>query len=248
MAGGGARRGREALEPRPTRPLIALCPSRAMHPVAVPCARTTVVEPLRYCDDRPLPPKEELLRRLEGRAGLDAQLEVLRLLCPCRNTFRDREVWGYMIRVYKTHHIGEVREGAHHAVMSLRERARIDTQTAALLHEINAGAGQRRHRWLWTGGPVEHPKPVRNDVPTIIEMLASADPVEHEDALRALFRSDRHRVAGAVWREVERAGRSNDPRLRAKATTAIRRIEKRRAAAASPRGGSLPSRLGSATA
>jgi hypothetical protein len=45
-------------------------------------------------------------------------------------------------------------------VGSLRERARIDTQTAALLHEIGVGPDQRRHRWLWTEGDVEYPKPV----------------------------------------------------------------------------------------
>lgn len=130
-----------------------------------------------------------------------------------------------MIRLYRTHHIPEVCEGAHHAVMSPRERARIDTQTAALLYEIAAGPGQRRHRWLWTGGDVEYPKPVKNDVPTIIEMLASDDPVEQDDALRALLRSDRYHIARAVWREIERAGRSRDPRLRAKAAIAIRRID-----------------------
>lgn len=181
------------------------------------------MEPLCYHDDKPLPPKDEILRRLAGRAGPEARLEILRLLCPCRNTCRDAEVWHHMIRLYR-HHLPEVREGAHHAVMSLRERARIDTQTAALLHEIAAGPEQRRHSWLWTGGDVEYPKPVKNDVPTLIEMLASDDPVEQHDALRALFRNDRYRVARAVWREIERAARSRDPRLRAKATIAVRRI------------------------
>lgn len=205
------------------------------------------MEPLRYCDDEPLPPKDEIVRRLVGHAGRGVQLETLRLMCPCRNTCRDPEVWRTMLSLYR-HHRREVREGAHHAVMSLRERARIDTQTAALLHEINVGAGQRRHRWLWTGGAVRYPKPVRNDVPTIIEMLASDDPVGQDDALRALFRSDRHRVAGAVWREIERAQRGTDPRLRAKATTAIRRIERRRTTTAHPTAGPVPSRLRSATA
>lgn len=190
------------------------------------------MEPLCYHEDKPLPPKDEILRRLAGRAGPDALLEILRLLCPCRNTCRDPEVWRSLMQLHRTHHVWEVREGAHHAVMSLRERARIDTQAAALLHEIGAGAGQRRHRWLWTGGAVRHPKPVRNDVPTIIEMLASDDPVAQEDALRALVRTDRYRVANAVWRELERAKRSRDPRLRAKATTAMKRIEERRSTAA----------------
>ena len=186
------------------------------------------MEPLCYHDDKPLPPKDEILRRLAGRAGPEARLEILRLLCPCRNTCRDVEVWRYMIRLYQTHHLREVREGAHHAVMSLRERARIDTQTAALLHEIAAGPGQRRHRWLWTGGDVEYPKPVKNDVPTIVEMLASDDPAEQDDALRALLRNDRYHVARAVWREIERAAGSRDRRLRAKATIAVRRIKEAR--------------------
>jgi hypothetical protein len=59
-------------------------------------------------------------------------------------------------------------------------------------------------------------------------MLASDDPVEQVDALRALFRSDRYHVARAVWREIERAARSRDPRLRAKATIAVRRIAEAR--------------------
>lgn len=206
------------------------------------------MEPLRYCDDKPLPPKDEILRRLTGRAGREEQLEILRPLCPCRNTCRDRDVWRYVVRLYRAHHVREVRAAAHHAIISLRERARIDTQTAALLHDINAGAEQRRHRWLWTGGAVEHPKPVRNDVPTLIQMLASDDPVEQGDALGALFRSDRYHVAGSVWREIERAQRSSDPRLRAKASTAVRRIEQRGATTAHATGASVPSRLRSATA
>lgn len=189
------------------------------------------MEPLCYYDDKPLPPTTEILRRLDGREGREALLEILRLLCPCRNTCREPEIWRRMIRLYQEHHVGEVREGAHHAVMSLRERARIDTQTAALLREINAGPGQRRHRWLWTGGAVRFPKPVRNDVPTIIEMLASDDPVEQDDALRALFRGDRYHVAGAVWHEIERAQRNGDPRSRAKATIAVQRIRERRSTA-----------------
>lgn len=190
----------------------------------------TAVQPLTYCDDKPLPPKDEILDRLAGRAGHEALLEILRLLCPCRNTCREPDVWRAMIHLYETHHDGEVREGAHHAVMSLRERARVDSQTAALLHEIGVGPGQRRHRWLWGVG--ERPRPVRNDVPTLIEMLASDDAVEREDALRTLFGAARYHVARSVWREIERARRSRDPRLGRKATIAMRRIQERRSTAA----------------
>jgi hypothetical protein len=188
------------------------------------------MEPLCYVDDKPLPAKDEILRRLDGRAGREAQLEILRLLCPCRNVCRDVEVWR-KVRTMYPNRIPEVGEGAHHAVISLRERARMDTQTAALLHAIGAGPGQRRHTWLWTDGTVEHPKPVRNDVPTLVELLASDDPREVDDALRALFRTDRH-VASPVWREIERAQRSTNPRVRRKAIVAVRRIEERRTAAA----------------
>jgi hypothetical protein len=181
------------------------------------------MEPLCYHDDDPLPAKDEILRRLDGQAGRGAQLEILRLLCPCRNTLRDPDVWRLVIRLVRTHHVRDVREAAHHAVMSLRERARIDTRTAALLREIGAGAGQRRHSWLVTPDPIEHPKPVRNDVPTIIEMLASDDEIERRDALRALFRTDRH-VAAPVWREIDRARHSRDRRLATKAARAIERL------------------------
>ena len=181
------------------------------------------MEPLCYHDDDPLPARDEILRRLNGQVSREAQLEVLHLLCPCRNTFRDPEVWRFVIHLSRMHYRREVREGAHHAVMSLRERARIDTRTAALLREIGAGAGQRRHGWLVTPDPIEHPKPVRNDVPTIIEMLASDDEIERRDALRALFRTDRH-VAAPVWREIDRARHSRDRRLAAKAARAIERL------------------------
>jgi hypothetical protein len=190
------------------------------------------VQPLTYCDDLPLPPKEEILHRLAGRAGRDALIEILRLLCPCRNTCRDADVWRAVRSLYR-HHVRDVREGAHHAVMSLQERARIDTQTASLLRELGVGAGhQRRLQKLWRDGVVETPKPVRNDVPTLIEMLASDDPIEQRDALDALFGDHEYRVGHSVWDEFERAATSTDPRLRAKASTATRRLRERRATAA----------------
>jgi hypothetical protein len=185
------------------------------------------VEPLCYVDDEPLPRKDEILLRLSGRAGRRIQLEVLRLLCPCRNIFRDALVWQAVVRISRTHHVPEVRDGAHHALKSLHERARIDTQAAELLLAIGAGGVERRHGWLWTGGNVKYPKPVRNDVPTIIEMLASNDEREQSDALAALFRTDRH-VARPVWKEIERACESREPRMRAKARLARHRVESHR--------------------
>lgn len=187
------------------------------------------MEPLCYVDDEPLPSKDEILTRLSGRAGRDLQLVVLRLLCPCRNICRDVEVWQRIVQLWRTHHVGEVREGAHHALNSLRERARIDSQAADLLLAIAAGGEQRRHGWLWQGGTVKFPKPVRNDVPTIVEMLASNDEREQSDALASLFRTDRH-VARPVWKEIERACESRDPRIRAKARLARHRVESHRSA------------------
>jgi len=191
------------------------------------------MEPLCYVDDLSLPPKDEIIRRLNGLGGREAQLEILRLLCPCRNSCRDADIWRSVISLYTTrrHHAGEVREGARHAVKSLRERARIDTQAAALLHQIEAGPDQRRHEWLWTGNDAQFPKPVRNDVPTIIELLASGDPREREDAFRALFRTDRH-VSRAVFDEMARKAESPNPRERRNARAALRLIEERRATAA----------------
>ena len=187
------------------------------------------MEPLCYVDDEPLPVKDEILARLSGRAGRRIQLEVLRLLCPCRNIFRDVEVWHAVVRISRTHHVPEVRDGAHHALKSLHERARIDTQAAELLLAIRAGGMERRHGWLWQGETVKYPKPVRNDVPTIIEMLASNDEREQSDALASLFRTDRH-VARPVWKEIERACGSRDPRMRAKAQLASHRVESHRSA------------------
>jgi hypothetical protein len=185
------------------------------------------VEALCYVDDEPLPHKDEILARLSGRAGRRIQLEVLRLLCPCRNILRNVDVWQAVVRISRTHHVPEVRDGAHHALKSLHERARVDTQAAELLLAIGAGGVERRHGWLWKGGNVKYPKPVRNDVPTIIEMLASNDEREQSDALAALFRTDRH-VARPVWKEIERACESRDPRTRAKARLARHRVESHR--------------------
>lgn len=190
------------------------------------------VEPLSYCDDLPLPAKDEILRRLAGRAGRESQLEVLRLLCPCRNTFRDADVWRAVKNLWQTHHVRDVRGGAHHALISLRERARMDSQTAALILAIGVGPEQRRHGWLWTDGWVERPTPVRNDVPTLIELLAGGDPVERNDALLSLFPRDGRHVARAVWREFERAAKSTEPRLRERARRALRVIEERQLAVA----------------
>jgi hypothetical protein len=191
------------------------------------------MEPLCYVDDLPLPATDEILRRVSGHAGRNAQLEVLRLLCPCRNVCRDADVWRRVMSLYTTsrHHSGEVREAAHHAVKSLRERARMDTQTAELLRAIGAGADQRRHEWLWRATEPQFPKPVRNDVPTIIELLASDDAREREDAFRALFRTDRH-VSRAVFDEIERKAHSGNERERRHAVAALRRIEERHSNAA----------------
>jgi hypothetical protein len=185
------------------------------------------VEALCYVDDQPLPHKDEILVRLSGRAGRQLQLVVLRLLCPCRNVCRDVDVWQAVVRISRTHHVREVREGAHHALISLRERARVDSQAADLLIAIRAGGEQRRHGWLWKGGRVRYPKPVRNDVPTIVEMLSSDDEREQSDALASLFRTDRH-VSRPVWKEIDRACESVDPRMRAKARLARHRVESHR--------------------
>lgn len=191
------------------------------------------MQPLEYCDDKPLPPKDEILDRLAGRAGREALLEVLRLLCPCRNTYRDRDVWRAVLHLWtKPHHVPEVRGGAHHAVESLRERARVDTQTYALLRDIGVGPGQRRHRWRWDAAAARHPRVVRNDVPTIIEMLASDDPIEHADALAALFPTRGYHIARSVWLEIERFARVGEGRVRAKAGIALARIAQHRSAAA----------------
>lgn len=202
------------------------------------------MEPLCYVDDEQLPLNDEILVRLSGRDGRQSQLAVLRLLCPCRNICRDVEVWRTIVRLSRTHQVMEVRDGAHHALSSLRERARIDSQAAELLLAIGAGGEQRRDGWLWNGGGVKYPKPVRNDVPTIVEMLSSNDEREQSDALASLFRTDRH-VARPVWKEIERACKSSDPRLRAKARIASQRLESHRRATADS--GREPARPISAT-
>lgn len=190
-----------------------------------------LTELIRYVDDDPLPPVSEILETLSGGRDPDTLLTMLRLLCPCRNTCGDREVWQAMARL-QSHPDFAVREAAHHTIITLRERARIDSRAAETLVALGQVGHQRRVGWLSrprADGEIAYPKAVRADVPTLIDMLASDDVGEQADALRALYRTDRH-VSRSVWRDIAASTRSADPRQRAKAAQAMRRIEAHRAA------------------
>lgn len=61
-----------------------------------------------------------------------AQADTLMLLCPCRNVRYDKEVWEAIFREAGSSD-RKVRDQAHHAIGTLRERARIDPRSQALV-------------------------------------------------------------------------------------------------------------------
>jgi hypothetical protein len=62
-----------------------------------------------------------------------AQAETLTLLCPCRNVRYDKEVWAAIFHASRCGVDGTVRDKAEHAIGTLRERARTDPRSQALV-------------------------------------------------------------------------------------------------------------------
>jgi hypothetical protein len=61
------------------------------------------------------------------------QAETLTLLCPCRNVRYDKEVWVAIFRAAECSDLPGVKDRAGHAIGTLRERARTDPRSQALL-------------------------------------------------------------------------------------------------------------------
>jgi hypothetical protein len=63
----------------------------------------------------------------------NARAETLTLLCPCRNVRYDKEVWLAIFQAAKCADSHVVRDRAGHAIGTLRERARTDPRSQALV-------------------------------------------------------------------------------------------------------------------
>ena len=187
---------------------------------------------LEYVRDEALPDRDEILARLASH-DRDVLLRILTLLCPCRNACYDAGIWSKLPAIWRSQWDFEVREAAHHAVMTLRERARVDGRSRELLDRLAEAMGEaaygsaavRRQR---RNVPVDHirsPKVVRRDVPTLIELLASGDERQIADAVSALCPRDRRSPSTKVWRAILDERRSPNGELRAKAERAARQLQ-----------------------
>ena len=98
-----------------------------------------------------------LIDILEGTDD-EAQCGALRDLCPCRNRRYDREVWVAILRTFADSPSPAVRDAAHHAIDTLRERARKDPRTQELVgwltaHEPALAAALRNTVPVWYERP-----------------------------------------------------------------------------------------------
>ncbi len=62
-----------------------------------------------------------------------AQANTLTQLCPCRNVRYDKEIWVAIFRAAACSEDAVVRDRAHHAIGTLRERARTDPRSQDLV-------------------------------------------------------------------------------------------------------------------
>ena len=185
---------------------------------------------LEYVRDEPLPDRDEILIRL-GSHDRDVVLRILTLLCPCRNVCYEADIWSKLPAIRESQWDFEVREAASHAIGTLHERARVDGRSRALVEQLKARLGDgmysfpRKHR----RSAAEYPKLARRDVPTLIQALASDDPIAIGDALAGLCPADGRHVPVRVWRAIEDVRRDPDRELRERAERAAQRLDEHRA-------------------
>jgi hypothetical protein len=189
---------------------------------------------IEYLHDEALPSREEILTRLDSH-DRDVVLRILTLLCPCRNTCYDVEIWERMRAIGSSQWDSAVREAANHALGTVRDRCLVDTRSRELLDAL---ASQRplgrlvAPQWLrpqlargasWR--TAAYPKVALRDVPTLVESLASTDERAVADAVTALCPNDGHLPPKKVWRAILDQRGSADPVARAKALRAVARLE-----------------------
>jgi hypothetical protein len=187
---------------------------------------------LEYVRDEALPDRDEILARLASH-DREVVLRILTLLCPCRNTCYDEEIWSKLPAIRASQWDFEVREAASHAIGTLHEKARVDTRSRELIARLRARADIRLYAGFLHRRPRRRPasqdlsaaKLATRDVPTLVESLASDDEVAIRDALRALCPDGGRKLPKRVWRAILDERRSLDPGTRAKALRAAARLE-----------------------
>jgi hypothetical protein len=187
---------------------------------------------LEYVRDEALPDREQILERLASH-DRDVLLRILTLLCPCRNACYDAGIWSKLPAIRRSQWDFDVREAASHAVGTLRERARVDGRSRELLDELAKVMGDDVYgsaavRRQLQSVPVDHvrsPKVVLRDVPTLIEMLASAEERQVADAISGLCPRERRSPSPKVWRAIFDERRSPNAEVREKAERAARQLQ-----------------------
>jgi hypothetical protein len=80
-----------------------------------------------------------LIEVLEGDdAG--AQCDALHHLCPCRNRSYDTAAWAAVFRAFEETENAAVRDGAHHAIDTLKSRLRTDPRSQDLVRQLAAAS------------------------------------------------------------------------------------------------------------
>jgi len=184
-----------------------------------------------YVRDEALPGREDILARLASH-DRDVVLRMLTLLCPCRNSCYDVMIWAELPDIWRSQWDFEVREAAHHALMTLRERSRVDVRSRELLDRLAGTMGDgvyapwlRRQLRRVPRERVRYPKVALRDVPTLIEALASGEVGQIRDAIAALCPADGRHPSKKVWRAIREQQRSADGDARAKARAATVKLD-----------------------
>jgi hypothetical protein len=96
---------------------------------------------------RPLDTREQIgpgdipeLARMLDEGDDEKQCRALTLLCPCRNRVYSPELWS---RVFRARGSGEfqVKDRAHHAILTLLDRAEVDPRSSILLASLEEELG-----------------------------------------------------------------------------------------------------------
>jgi hypothetical protein len=184
---------------------------------------------IEYVQDEALPDRDEILVRLASH-DREPLLRMLTLLCPCRNTCYDLEIWSKLPGIWSMQWDFVVREAAHHALGTLHEKSRVHLRSRRFIHElatktpmgVDAYPGWVR-REMAKGialEDVQYPKAALRDVPTLLEMLASDEPEEVRDGLAALCPANGTHPSKRVWRAILDLRQSPDDWTRRKARRA----------------------------
>lgn len=168
--------------------------------------------------------EESLARFLDALDGNDteAKCDALTALCPCRSRVYDRDGWLAILHAGEWGETEQVRDRAHHALDSLRERVPIDPEAEALVRWLapHDGTGRLRRRTV--------PPITARAADTIIEALAEGDVETQCELLEALCPCRNRIYSRDVWRAIfDLRDRTESPTVRDKASHAIGTLQER---------------------